>query len=235
MGGAGAPSGSSFVVDELLKQDDLGRIERGRLGERAAIRRVAAAGLLGPVARLLLGREARALEALAGLPGVAEHLGRPARGELLRGFVPGVPLHRAERLPEDFFALLEQLVGELHARGVAHNDLHKEPNVLVGLDGRPALVDFQLASLHRPGSRRLARRAAEDLRHVAKHAARYRDRDSGRRPGRAERGLVSRVWMATGKRLYNLVTRRLLQRPDAEGRRPRGGPWPEWGPPIGPP
>jgi len=41
--------------------------------------------------------------------------------------------------------------------------------------------------------------------------------------------------MATGKRAYNLVTRRLLKRPDAEGRRPRGGPWPEWDPPVGPP
>ena len=38
----------------------------------------------------------------------------------------------------------------------------------------------------------------------------------------------------TGKRLYNLVTRRVLKRTDGEGRRPKAGPWPEWDPPDGP-
>ncbi|MDF1798031.1 MAG: serine/threonine protein kinase [Planctomycetota bacterium] len=244
----------SFVLVEVLKADDLGRIELGRLGVRThagqagglgdpehggpggqlVIRRLAARGPLGFFARALLRREARALDLLDGVAGVVPLLGRTGSRELLRGYAPGVPLHRTERLPEDFFEQLAELVRDLHARGVAHNDLHKEPNVLVGEDGRPVLVDFQLASVHRRGSRRLARRAAEDLRHVAKHAARYLDRDSGRRSSRAERGLVSRVWMATGKKLYNVVTRRLLHRPDAEGRRPRGGPWPKWQPPVGP-
>ena len=226
---------SGFERREVLKADDLGRIELGEVRGRACIRRVAAGGLAGLVAQPLLGREARALERLAGQDGVAELLGRTGRAELLRAFVPGVPLHRAERLPADFFDLLEALVGELHARGVAHNDLHKEPNVLVREDGRPALVDFQLASLHRPGSRALARRAAEDLRQVAKHARRYAERDGGRRTSRRERGLVSRLWMATGKRAYNLLTRRVLKRTDGEGRRPKEGPWPEWDPPVGRP
>jgi len=225
---------ASFELDELLKADDLGRVELGRCGGEVCVRRVAAGGLVGPVARLLLVREARALERLDGLDGVARLVARDGRRELLRSFAPGVPLHRAERLPRDFFQRLAELVGELHVRGVAHNDLHKEPNVLVREDGRPALVDFQLASLHEPGSRGLARRAAEDLRHVAKHARRYEERDGGRRTRGRERGLVSRLWMATGKRIYNLITRRVLKRTDGEGRRPKGGPWPEWDPPLGP-
>ena len=225
---------SAFELHELLKADNLGRIERGTFEGRPVVRRVAAAGLAGLVARPLLRREARALARLADLAGVAPLAAPAGRAELLRGFVPGVPLHRAERLPADFFDHLAALVRGLHARGVAHNDLHKEPNVLVAEDGRPALVDFQLASLHRPGSRRLARRAAEDLRQVAKHARRYAERDGGRRTARAERGLVSRLWMASGKRAYNLVTRRMLGRTDGEGRRPRGGPWPAWDAPLGP-
>jgi len=223
-----------FVLEEVLKADDIGSIELGRVGGRRVIRRLAARGVMGLVARALLRREAVALAALDGLPGIAPLLGRDGSVELLRGYAPGAPLHRVERLPEDFFERLAELVAAMHAHGVAHNDLHKEPNVLVGEDGQPALVDFQLASVHRVGSGRLVRRAAEDLRHVAKHAARYRDQNSGRRSSRRERGLVSRLWMATGKKLYNLITRRLLHRPDAEGRRPRGGPWPEWGPPVGP-
>lgn len=224
-----------FHTIEVLKADDLGSIEYGTFGGREAVRRRAAGGLLGPIARLLLAREARALTRLGTeepLPGVAGLLSQDGGRSLLRSWVPGVPLHRAEVLPENFFELLAELVGGLHARGVAHNDLHKEPNILVQPDGRPGLVDFQLASVHRVGSGRLARRAAEDLRHVEKHALRYAQRDSARRSRAAERGLVARTWMATGKPLYNLVTRRLIRRPDHEGRRPRGGPWPEWGPRI---
>lgn len=231
-------SAPAFVATAQLKADDLGTIERGWFGDREVVRRRATRGLLAPVAVWLLGREARALgqlcEAGAPLEGVAELVLRTRRGELLRGWIDGSPLHQVERLPEDFFELLEALVRALHARGIAHNDLHKEPNVLVTPEGRPALVDFQLASRHRPGSRRLLRRAAEDLRHVAKHAARYRAQDSTTRTRQHERGFVARLWMATGKRLYNLVTRRLIRRPDAEGRRPRGGPWPTWDPPLGP-
>ena len=236
-----------FELERVLKADALGRVELGWWsadGSRVrAIRRVTAGGPAGLVARALLRRERRALELLGGaaegvhrpLVGVARALAQPSGSSLIRSYVEGVPLHEAERLPEDFFARLADLARELHRRGVAHNDLHKEPNVLVTPEGRPALVDFQLASVHAPGARSLAARAGEDLRHVAKHEARYRARDGGSRTRARERGLASRLWMATGKRAYNLVTRRLLKRPDAEGRRPRGGPWPEWDPPVGPP
>jgi predicted Ser/Thr protein kinase len=225
-----------FVRLQVLKTDDLGSIEHGTLGGREVIRRRAALGLVAPVTKWLLGREARALARLMErgpkLAGVAELLEVRGGRELFRSWIPGQPLHRATRLPANFFELLEELVRELHRRGVAHNDLHKEPNVLVTPEGRPALVDFQLASVHRLHSGGLRRRAAEDLRHVRKHAARYAAQDSTSRSTARERGLVARLWMATGKPLYNLVTRRLIRRPDAEGRRPRGGPWPEWDPPL---
>jgi len=224
-----------FRLIEVLKQDDLGSIEYGTLDGCEVIRRGAAAGIMGPIARLLLVREARALGRLSadgGLSGIAGLVAVNGRRELFRSWIAGVPLHRADVLPENFFELLAELAASLHARGIAHNDLHKEPNVLVQPDGRPALVDFQLASVHGLGSARLKRRAAEDLRHVEKHAARYRLRDSTRRSQARERGVVARVWMATGKPVYNFVTRRVIKRPDHEGRRPRGGPWPEWGPRV---
>ena len=121
----------------------------------------------------------------------------------------------------------------------SHNDLHKEQNVLVLEDGRPALVDFQLASVHRARGRPFEARCREDLRHLQKHRRRY-TRD-GRGPSEQatgagaglKRGVVARVWRVTGKPLYNLVTRRLLRTRDGEERRPSSGPWPRWEPPLG--
>ena len=78
-------------------------------------------------------------------------------------------------------------------------------------------------------------RAAEDLRHVRKHAARYACQgEGGRKLTGGQRGLVARVWMKTGKPLYNWLTRRVLKRRDGEPKRPKSGPWPEWGEPVGP-
>ena len=163
---------------------------------------------------------------------VASVLAEPTPQTLVRSFIPGVPLHEATALPRNFFERLEQLVAVLHACGVAHNDLHKEPNVLVTPEGLPALVDFQLASVHRPGSARLARRAAEDLRHIHKHRTRYEQRDGAKRSTRKERGWLANLWMATGKRIYNWLTRRVFKTRDGEGRRPAQGPWPEWIEPV---
>ena len=44
-----------------------------------------------------------------------------------------------------FFPELARTLAEVHARGMAHNDLSKPENVLVRADGRPVLIDFQIA------------------------------------------------------------------------------------------
>lgn len=160
---------------------------------------------------------------------------------LERSWIDGLPLSRAEELPEDFFDLLDSLVQRMHARGVCHNDLHKEQNVLVRSDGRPALVDFQLASVHPARGRLFASRAREDLRHVEKHRRRYTrlgrgprgDVQSGAGDG-IPRSFVARAWRNSGKPLYVFVTRRVLRTRDgAEERRDSSGPWPRWTPAIG--
>src|SRR3546814_1071770 len=66
-----------------------------------------------------------------------------------------------------------RLLQGLHRRGVAHNDLAKEANWLVLADGRPALIDFQLAVLGKPRSRWMRLLAREDLRHLLKHKRTY--------------------------------------------------------------
>ena len=251
---------TSWCVDAVLKQDSFGRVERlmGPGGE-LCLRRVAVGGRIpgsGQVARLLLGRERRALAALRGLEGVPQLLedeeaaaaasldGRvPPRGAVVvRQWLAGEALHRASRLNEDFFDHLDELVEAVHLRGVCHNDLHKEQNIVVGEDGFPWLIDFQLASVHRGAGRRVESRRRDDLRHVQKHRRRY-TRD-GRGPvaaGAAHgRGLGVRrsplalLWRRLGKPVYNAVTRGLLRTRDGEERRDSSGPWPRWEGPLGP-
>jgi RIO-like serine/threonine protein kinase len=199
-----------------------------------------------PVARLLAGREARALvhlsdRARAGLAWPAartvpgECIGR--RGSLpARSFLDGVPLVEAQRVALDYFERLKELVAELHAAGVCHNDLHKEQNVLVGPDGRPALIDFQLASVHRTESRVFRSRRADDLRHVAKMRARYERAGRPQADGapRRRRGGLAWVWRTIGKPLYNAVVHGLLGKPEGERGRPDAGPWPERSGELGP-
>jgi Phosphotransferase enzyme family len=237
------------VVREL-KRDVFGRVELLEGPGGRLVRRVSC-GSGWPGTRLLalalLRRERRALsrlQDLAGVPHLADDAavaeapdvrGRPVRRRdvLLRSWQDGVPLHDADELPEDFFALLAALVAQLHERGVCHNDLHKENNVLVGPDGRPRLLDFQLASVHLQRGRRFAARCREDLRHVDKHRRRYEAEGRGGE-GPPRRSGAAAVWRRFVKPLYNLITRRLIRSGRSEPRRPREGPWPRRTPPVGP-
>lgn len=224
-------------VERVLKRDVFGRVELDDVRGTRCIRRVAS-GSSVPfsklIARRLLAREKLALEHLAGLAGVpriVEHDG----AILVRSYVAGEPLSQALSLPENFFDELDALVAALHARGVCHNDLHKEQNVLVDERGYPWLVDFQLASVHALRDARFDTRAAEDLRHVEKHRRRY-TRD-GRGPNgvrsfgsgaNLRRSLVARVWRRVGKPVYNALTRKVLRQSASEPRRASSGPWPQW-------
>lgn len=241
------------VVQEL-KRDALGRVELVEGPEGRAVRRLALGGRLpfsGMVARALLRRERRALARLAGLKGVPQPVENEAWARLptdvglvprasevlLRSWLAGEPLWAATELPRDFFERLEDLVGALHARGVCHNDLHKEANVLVGEDGRPCVIDFQLASVHQARGRTFRVRAAEDLRHVRKHRRHYElalGATSVTQLEKRRASVLAAAWMRLGKPVYNLLFRRVLRWRDDEGRRGEDGPWPVWVEAVGP-
>jgi serine/threonine protein kinase len=124
-----------------------------------------------------------------------------------------------------YFREALRLLRRLHAAGVLHNDLAKEPNWLVTTDGRPALVDFQLAA--RPRLRGVVFRtlAYDDLRHLLKHKRSYCAPRLSERQRRilARRSIISGAWARTGKPIYRLITRRLLGWSDREGAGDRGG------------
>jgi hypothetical protein len=101
--------------------------------------------------RRLAEREHRALTRLADLPQIPTPLGpvyadgRLLRNAVARSFVAGHPLGKDERVGPDFFPSLRAALRAMHRRGIAYVDLHKRENVIVGDDGRPYLVDFQIS------------------------------------------------------------------------------------------
>jgi hypothetical protein len=62
-----------------------------------------------------------------------------------RRFIPGAPLLKGQRVKDEFFPRLFTLLDYMHERGIAYVDLNKKENIVVGEDGRPYLVDFQIS------------------------------------------------------------------------------------------
>src|SRR3546814_17659449 len=90
---------------------------------------------------------------------------RPPRTTRTDTLFPYTPLFRSPMYYRDGLRLLARL----HRRVIVHNDLAKEPNWLVCADGRPALVDFQIAWTRGRRGRLFRLLAREDLRHMLKH------------------------------------------------------------------
>lgn len=217
-----------FRLDRVLKRDLLGTVEQGELlriegSSRPAVRRNLreARWWARPVASILAWRELRALRLLEGLDDVPRVLGR-GRGHLLRSWLPGLPLHEASPPDAAWFAAARALLGGLHARGVTHNDLHKEANWLVTPAGRPAVVDFQMASVIRGRGAWYRMLVREDLRHLLKHQRKYAPESlsDADRALLAHRSWIAAAWKRCVKPLYLWITRRLFRWRDREGRGP---------------
>lgn len=210
---------------EILKKDLFGTIWlRDDASGRAILRDTGAARWwTRPIARALLRREASALAVLDGLHGVPQLL-QVDRARLTRSYIDGLPLFRAEKPDKTYFRAAFRLLRAIHARGVAHNDLAKEPNLVVTRAGQPAFLDFQLASLSRRRGRLFRIAAREDIRHLLKHKRTYAPESLTPRQLQMleTRSLPGTVWMTTFKPVYLFVTRKLLGWADREGAGDRG-------------
>lgn len=225
---------SRFDVVRLLKRDQLGRVELLSTEVGAVVcRRPTAVPVIGWIAAALARREQRALCALAAIDGVPRAVElQGLRRCACRSWIDGEPLSVVRELRTDFFDRLDALVEDLHSHGVCHNDLHKEGNIVVRPDGTPALLDFQLASVHARRGREFDKRAAEDLRHVRKHRAVYVRAMGGATPvlTAPRPRTISRVWRRTWKPFYNRLMRltglrRWLASGEPDRRRNE---WPRW-------
>jgi predicted Ser/Thr protein kinase len=205
---------------QILKRDALGRILLCSEGQRCWIRREIGGvrPWLRPIARHAMRRELRALWHLAGVPGVPTVL-TCERDALDRSLLPGVSL-AASAPTGAWFRHARLLLRALHRRGIAHNDLAKPENWLVLADGTAGVIDFQLAVLGPPRARWLRLMAREDLRHLLKHKRTFRPDELSPTELRllARRSWAARTWRHLVKRLYNLLTRRVLRWSDREGR-----------------
>jgi RIO-like serine/threonine protein kinase len=203
---------------QLLKRDTFGTIRRD--GDRVVRDTRGAKTWARWLARYLLRRERRALTHLAGagIEGIPALLAFD-RDTLTRAWIEGSPMHLARPRDPAYFRAASRLLRRLHAAGVLHNDLAKETNWLVTPQSLPALVDFQLASVVRRRGALARARGHDDLRHLLKHKRTCLPERLTAREKRilATPSLLSLAWMATGKKVYLFVTRRVLRWRDREG------------------
>jgi serine/threonine protein kinase len=97
------------------------------------------------IGRFLVWREGKAYKRLKGIKGV------PALYRIIDGIalvieeIPGRTLENLEKemqLSEEFFDALKHLVDSFHKRGLAHCDLKRAANTMVGHDGLPYIIDW---------------------------------------------------------------------------------------------
>ena len=170
------------------------------------------------IARHMLAREARVLAVLEGIAGVPQLI-RTDRDTLDRTYLEGAPMQDGKPTDINYFRAAAQLLRKLHQHDVVHNDLAKEPNLLLTTDAQPAFIDFQL-SWFAPRRGQLFRTLArEDIRHLLKHKRTYCPEYLTRREKAIldNPSVLSRIWMKTVKPTYLFVTRRLLGWQDREG------------------
>lgn len=174
-----------YVLLQTLKHDfyaatGLYESETGRRVVLKVGRTVACAGIpLKWLGRRLRDREVRFYRRLADIPNIPRLLAVMGDMGFVHEFVPGQPLSRCVHVPDGFFDELVQVFRELHRRDVAYVDAHKKQNVIVGEDGSPHLIDFQISADLRLGNTPLTRWLLRkfqraDVYHALKHKSRLR-------------------------------------------------------------
>ena len=171
-----------------------------------------------PIAWALARKEIKGLRAVQGIEGCPA-LVRVDKTGLLRSWTKGTPLQLARPTDPEWYRDAKRLLREMRRAGVTHNDIAKPQNWLRTPEGRAAVIDFQLASKHRRRGKLFRVMAREDLRHLLKQKRAYAPHLLTPSESRmlTQKALPARLWMATGKRVYNFVTRRLMNWSDGEG------------------
>jgi hypothetical protein len=209
----------------VLKRDVFSTVERGTFrgeaGEQPGVlRRLDEVPWWSrPLAVHLFNRARRALSAANAL-GVAPPLLYDDDKRLVRGYIPGSALKIARPYGDlAYFRSARAALRAVHRLHISHNDLAKEQNWLRSPDGRAYLLDFQLASAFARRNWLFRILAYEDVRHFLKHKRRYVPDALTAMEKRvlARKSLPTRIWMATGKKIYMLITRGLFGFIDSEG------------------
>lgn len=138
-----ATSNQGIVL--LYDKDGLKLIIKSAMG-RGAIRKARQA---------TLEREYAAYQKLSGVVGVPACYGLLNQKYLVMQFIDGTPYRHGQWADEetrtDWFAQLLAIIQAFHARGVSHGDLKSKTNLIAGADGKPYVIDFGTAFIHKDG------------------------------------------------------------------------------------
>lgn len=135
--------------------------------------------------RFLVWREGKAYNRLRGLKGIPT-LYRNVEGiALVIEEISGKDIEtlgKGTRLSETFLRELRDLVETVHNRDVAHCDLKRAPNIMMGHDGKPYIVDWSAAIFKKefsffPLDRIYQRFIRDDLNAIIKIKLKYRPKD----------------------------------------------------------
>jgi hypothetical protein len=172
-----------------------------------------------PIASFLARKEVRSLRVVTGIEGTPDLIRVDADG-ILRSWSEGIPLNLAKPDDPAFYRDAKRVLREMRRCNVTHNDLAKPQNWLMTPDGLASVIDFQLASVHRRRGRLFRTLAYEDLRHLIKQNSRYSAEHLKPTEHKilGRKSLLTRIWLATGKRVYNGVTRGIFNWSDGEGK-----------------
>ena len=144
------------------------RIYRGPAGN-FVIKEPSGRGLRKALSQAAIRREAEVYRRLQGIAGIPGCFGCLDDRVLVLEHVPGDTLHAGEdRLSdrETFYAKLLATLRTMHDAGVAHGDLKRKRNILVGPGEQPFVIDFGIAVM------------AEDRRGLLFELARQVDRNA---------------------------------------------------------
>jgi len=119
-------------------------------GIRAVVKDFSVNGFLfrNIIGRFLVWRECRAYRRLKELKGVPAFLSAKDGLSIFIEEIHGRDLENLDSnisLPENFFSDLQKLVDEIHEKGLAHCDLKRAPNIILGSDGKPYIIDWSAA------------------------------------------------------------------------------------------
>jgi len=214
---------SPFIVTNILKRDIFSETRIGYFENapdvRVVHRRVSAAPWWSrPLAWILARREIKGLQAARGVQAVPQLIHVDADG-LYRSWSEGTPLHLARPDNQEFYLEAYRILRALRRCGLTHNDLAKPQNWLMTPQGVPALIDFQLASYHKRRGLLFRYFAYEDFRHLIKQKRSFARHLMTPTEWRIveHRSWPSRLWLKSGKKLYNFFTRILFNWSDGEG------------------
>jgi hypothetical protein len=124
--------------------------------------------------RGLCSHEIRILEKLNTLDQVPKLAGRWGLNGFVYPYIEGRSLDEKPPIPDGFFEDLETLLNLIHQRHVCYIDLNKRGNILLGRDGRPYLIDFQISLAWKRHGQMCCLLQKEDHYHLLKHKRRLR-------------------------------------------------------------